>query len=310
MKHSSVQFSKSFDVAIPITFRFCGTGNAFSMVRVDGQEVFLACWDFHETYFDWWQSSSADDKKYYLCEQLMTVGDWITLEPGKAVDMEVMFGEYTGGIMSTMLTVEVEGEEYERNRQGGPILPAFKTEELSRDQIDEIMQFLPENEASLTNGPVFRDYALPEPNVDNEPEARISSTNSTVPLLAGDEENVPRVWNLLDGRSVEAEFLSQIGQRIILKNAKGKMIKMLSSGRIVEISDYIVGRSSFVQYHRGRKYSSYLVVVKDLRGKIITWETPKKWLIENYENLKEIPVGKFIDKSCTRVFPSPPGHFY
>ncbi len=36
-----------------ITFRFKRNGDAYKMVRVDGKEVFLVCWPFHETYFDW-----------------------------------------------------------------------------------------------------------------------------------------------------------------------------------------------------------------------------------------------------------------
>ena len=57
---------------------------------------------------------------------------------------------------------------------------------------------------------------------------------------------------------------------------------------------------------RGRKYSSFLVVITDSRGKIIAYKTPKKFLFENLENLKEVPLGKYFDKTCTRVGPTRP----
>ena len=88
----------------------------------------------------------------------MAVGNWITLKAGQPVEMEVMYGEWAGGAVAGMLLVEVEGEEYPESRQGGPILPAFRTEEFSQDMLEEIRKYLPEGEASLTNGPVFRDF--------------------------------------------------------------------------------------------------------------------------------------------------------
>ncbi len=86
-------------------------------------------------------------------------------------------------------------------------------------------------------------------------------------------------------------------------------------GKIVSLTDFIIkkgndNQGSLRQEHRGRKYSSYLVVVTDSRGKIIAHETPKKWLFENYENLKKIPVGKYFDKTCIRVGPTRPKTIY
>lgn len=156
--HFFVKYKGKLVYKEDIKFRFWGTGDAYMMVRVAGKEVFLACWPFQEEYFDWWQSSSADSRKYFLGNQVMAVGDWITLKAGQPVEMEVMYGEWAGGQVAGMLLVEVEGEEYPRSRQGGPILPAFKTEEFSQDMLEEIRKYLPEGEACLTNGPVFRDF--------------------------------------------------------------------------------------------------------------------------------------------------------
>jgi hypothetical protein len=73
------------------------------------------------------------------------------------------------------------------------------------------------------------------------------------------------------------------------------------SGQPVEVIDYQIQI-----YHRGREYSSFLVVVTDSRGKIIAYESPKKWLFENFDNLKQVPAGKCFDKTCTRVSPTRP----
>ena len=141
-----------------IKFRFWGVGDAYISVLVDGKHVLLNGWDGRLVQLDYWQSSDADSDKYYLSNQTMHVGDWIELKAGQPLDMQVFFGEWAGGQVSGMLLVEVDGVEYPQTRQGGPLLPAFKTEEFTRDQLEEIYKYLPEGECSLTNGPVFRDF--------------------------------------------------------------------------------------------------------------------------------------------------------
>ncbi|MDF7822451.1 hypothetical protein P4B35_00380 [Pontiellaceae bacterium B12227] len=141
-----------------IKFRFWGIGDAYVSVLVDGEHVLLNGWDGRLEQLDYWQSSDADNDKYFLANQTMHVGDWIELKAGEPVDMELFFGEWVGGQVSCCLLVEVEGVDYPQTRQGGPLLPAFKTEDFSRDQLEEIRKYLPEGECTLTNGPVFRDY--------------------------------------------------------------------------------------------------------------------------------------------------------
>ena len=66
------------------------------------------------------------------------VGDWITLEPGVPLDMEVLIAEIPGGGFGAMLCVQEKGVEYERSYGGGIVLPIFKTEEPSLDLVDGI----------------------------------------------------------------------------------------------------------------------------------------------------------------------------
>lgn len=141
-----------------IKFRFWGVGDAYMSVLVDGEHVLVNGWDSHLERLDYWQSTDADNDKYYLGNQTMRVGDWIELKAGEPKDMQLFFGEYVGGHVTCALLVEVDGVDYPQTRQGGPLLPAFKTEEFSLDQLEEIYKTLPRGECSLTNGPVFRDY--------------------------------------------------------------------------------------------------------------------------------------------------------
>ena len=141
-----------------IRFRFWGIGDAYMSVAVDNETVFLNGWEGRLEYLDYWQSLNADNDKYYLGNQQMKVGDWIELKAGEPRNMKVFFGEWRGGQVAGMLLVEVDGVEYPRTKQGGPLLPAFKTEEFTQDMIEQIYKYLPEGECTLTNGPVFRDF--------------------------------------------------------------------------------------------------------------------------------------------------------
>ena len=208
-----------------IKFRFWGTGDAYGMIRVDGDLNFLACWPFHQErdgYFSLWQSDSADSLKYFLGNQVMAVGDWIELKAGQPVDMEVLFGEWRGGQLAFMLLVEVDGVDYPRTRQGGPLLPAFKTEEFSRDQLEEIWKYLPKGECSLTNGPVFRDFKV----VANTPVELEGSASPEPTHGQEDSGNKMRQWMLEGGRTFNAEFVTYIGGKVSLKNKKGKLFKV------------------------------------------------------------------------------------
>ena len=142
-----------------IKFRFWGVGDAYVVVNVAGREVLINGWNGRLVYLNHWQTKyPTQSDTYYLGNQQMKVGDWIELKAGEPVEMKVIFGEWVGGQVSCILLVEVEGEEYPTSRQGGPLLPAFKTEEFTLDQIEEIYKHLPEGECTLTNGPVFRDF--------------------------------------------------------------------------------------------------------------------------------------------------------
>jgi hypothetical protein len=60
------------------------------------------------------------------------------------------------------------------------------------------------------------------------------------------------------------------------------------------------------EYPRGKKMAESLVLVRDERGEIIAYNTTKKWLYAHHGNLLEIPVGGWLDQTCTRRHPTSP----
>ena len=208
----------------PIKFRFWGMGDDVLLVRVNGEVVLSACWPDEN---GWganaiggtWQSDSPDSRMYYMGHNLADVGDWVTLEAGVPQDIEILIGEVPGGHFVAMLAVEVDGVEYEKGPQGNPILPMFKTAEPSLDLIETIHGNLVVGEVCVTNGPVFCDYDMQARAVTVEEES--------LPILEdGVPEDKMRMWTLLDGKTMEAEFVVVVGDKVLLKNSRGRQKKI------------------------------------------------------------------------------------
>ena len=211
-----------------IKFRFWGVGDAYIFVNVGGKEVLMSAWQFHHPWFGWWSSTAGGDRTYILGNQRMVVGDWIELKAGEPVDMKVLFGEWHGGAVTGMLLVEVDGVEYPTSRTGGPLLPAFKTEEFTWEDLTEISRFLPADECTLTNGPVFNDFYTPpsERKADVRFAAAETKDAQAEPSAPEPEPSPYRLWTMKDGRTVEAEFVTSVGGNLILETVKGKQAKV------------------------------------------------------------------------------------
>ncbi len=78
------------------------------------------------------------------------------------------------------------------------------------------------------------------------------------------------------------------------------------SGPPVLCYDYV----DWYEHKRGSKYGGYLITVTDVCGRIIAHEASSKWLFDNLENLRKLPIRVHFDKSCTRVFPPRPKGYY
>jgi hypothetical protein len=399
-----------------ITFRFWGHGDDVLAVRVDGEVVLDACWTDSNRGTDRivnWQTSSAQSRQYYLgnSQPKAAVGDWITLEPGDPKEIEIMLGEVPGGTFNCYLLVEEKGVEYEKSRQSMPILPIFKTQEPSLELIDVISEHMIKDEAMLSGGPVFCDYEVNALSARLDGVAAQAPPAEAAPEPAESENNPMRQWTPADGMPIEAEYLSVVGENVILKNARGRQIKLpiarlspaeqeyielanppqlsidfirTSSQETIPVTPYLpevppqllvyefgararqtstkpythglvmeyfaLGQqlldgnkyklldrnsTSFAllkendltfqftgkpvelmtyELHnarRGIKFSEYLVVISDKRGEIIGYKSSGKWLYENLQALRDLPLGAFLDSTGTRVHPTgPPSMYY
>ena len=217
-----------------ITFRFVGVGDGAMVVRVDGEIVLGSGWN--DIFEHVWRSSSADHNKYKMGSYWAGVGDWITLEPGVPLAMEVFMVE-GGGEGCLMLAVEEKGVEYERRAVGGPTFPAFKTAELSHDLLDAIYKYLVPGEVSLTNGPVFCDYGAVEKVENNTPEENVPS--ETILPEAEPTDPVLRTWSSMEGKTIEAKYIMVMGDKVVLDTAKGKKAKIPLSQLSEEDREYV-----------------------------------------------------------------------
>ena len=216
-----------------IRFRFWGFADDILVVGVNGEVVLNASWpgDSNGTYEiagKWTVKDPTDDYQYYYGPNYARVGDWIDLKAGEPFEMDVIIGEVPGGEFYCMLTVEVEGEEYERNKQQQPILPIFKTEEPSHLLADTIYRTMFKDEASVTNGPVFRDYNFSVSRTPKEaPPTRV---------ITKDKEM--RAWQVGE-REVEGEYIAKIGDQVVLRLENQKQVKVPYADLSDEDYDYI-----------------------------------------------------------------------
>ena len=57
---------------------------------------------------------------------------------------------------------------------------------------------------------------------------------------------------------------------------------------------------------RGEKLSESLILVVDQAGNTVAYDSSKNWLYQNLDKLKMLPVGAWLNRTCTRVHPTPP----
>ncbi|MDF7807200.1 SHD1 domain-containing protein [Pontiellaceae bacterium B12219] len=222
-----------------IKFRFWGHGDDILIVRVGGKIVLDASWE-SDSYgarliAGKWVSSATKNRQWYLGNNLAWGGDWIELKAGEPVEMEVLLGEQPGGNFCAMLLVEVDGAEYETNPQNQKFLPIFRTSETTRPIANAIMEHLVPGEADVLGGPIFRDYMAP-PRTNNTEEV---AQEEVEPQQEEEEASKMRVWTLKDGKAFEAEYISKIGDKVALRDGRGRQTKVPYSQLSQEDLDYI-----------------------------------------------------------------------
>ena len=98
----------------------------------------------------------------------------------------------------------------------------------------------------------------------------------------------------------------QVTDPFLLTRDNGWEYKFMSKREVV-LQNYLYGDGpSNGHQKRGRKYYGYLILLKDVQGKVIAVETSHDWLHEHLEKLNERSLGNYMDKICIRIFPTRP----
>jgi hypothetical protein len=213
-------------------FRFWGMGDNVLVVRVGGEVVF-DMWDQFQFAHD---GKASKPSGYHMAYWPAYYGPWFDLEPGVSLDMEVIFGETAGGLSSVMLCIEQEGVDYPENFESAPMLPIFKTARLSLDEVDAIYEYLMEDNYSVTNGPIFNDYGRSD---QDRPVAQVAESAAAIDPVEVAPQSSSRIWTLKSGKTVEAELVVKMGDKLVLKTARGKTVKVPVIEFSAEDLDYV-----------------------------------------------------------------------
>ena len=228
----------------PITFRFWGFGDDLLDVRVNGKMVLVANYPSPDglTIGDFWHSDAPESEMYFLSANAPAtkafVGDWITLQPGEEKNIEILIGEVPGGSFSAMLNVEVKGQTYKLNNQGGPLLPMFKTAKPSLALRDQILANLYPGDSDVMGGPIFTDFIEDEDTNTTEVASTETNKEETVATAKEEEEKPKDEWHLANGEIIKGEYRSLMGGNVILKTAK-KMVKIPKKDLTPEDQTYV-----------------------------------------------------------------------
>ncbi len=251
-----------------ITFRFWVNADEVLAIKLNNEIVAACTWrntttgeitfDAHSMAGLWETSDSMASGRYFIGNNRAIAGDWITLEPGVPVDMEMVLGD-NGVEACFIVAVEEKGVEYPKNSQGGPLLPAFKTAEFSRDMLDVIYKNLVDGEICLTNGPVFNDYgSSPKRMVKGSEPELLVEPNETVA-----ENQEYRIWNLVDGKSIDARFVTLVGGKVLFESKRGKQAK-------VSLDQFSSEDLDFIMLRRPPKLD--IDLIKDIKQKTFAME--------------------------------------
>ena len=141
-------------------YRFWSMADDVLLVRVNGELVLNGTWGPFQREVCDWNPQSKEHLEYYMGHIQASVGNWFTLEPGQVYDMELLCGEVNGGGTACMLLIEDEEESpyYSKREDGLPILPIFRTAEISEKVKTEVMYKVPVDEADFEGGEIFSVY--------------------------------------------------------------------------------------------------------------------------------------------------------
>ena len=104
-------------------WRFWGYGEEVCSVAVNGRNVLLSNWHEITTPSAGWSSPRGPGQP--AARGHLKAGDWLRLEKGQVIDLDVIIGERAGGVFAAFLLIEKRGADY-RMVNGQPVLPVFQ----------------------------------------------------------------------------------------------------------------------------------------------------------------------------------------
>lgn len=130
-------------------WRFWGYGEEVCSVAINGKNVLLSNWREITTPSVGWKSPELPGQR--AASGHIKAGDWIELEAGQVVDIDVLIGERGGGVFAAYLLIEKRGETYEKI-DGHPILPVFQLAPYDTPQPKSVK----EGPVIAKNGPIWK----------------------------------------------------------------------------------------------------------------------------------------------------------
>lgn len=127
------------------TYRFLGRADDMMIVAINRKVVLdasLGTTSKHLTKLNW--KSPEPQGPAIAAHRQPAYGDWVELKAGVPVDIDIIIGEWPGGVFNALLFYEKRGETYPK-LGGKPVLPLFQVAE-KKDASKEF----------LTDGPVWK----------------------------------------------------------------------------------------------------------------------------------------------------------
>ena len=105
------------------TYRFVGYADDILAVAVNSKTVCVG--GRSDMYMDSvWKSSDKPGARAFNGD--LVYGDWVTLKKEKPIDLDVLIGERPGGEFCAFLLYQKQGDTYQSDPKGHPILPVFQ----------------------------------------------------------------------------------------------------------------------------------------------------------------------------------------
>lgn len=206
-------------------FRFIVMADNYLVIRVNGKVVM----DYKNQFESAISTGPFKPTSYHLGHWFAYRSEWIELEPGVPQDVEFILGDYKGYLFASMVAIEEEGVDYPNTPlpQDNPQLPVFKTARLSPDLVEAVEKQMWKGHINLTDGPIFSDYDTGGSSTNAIETAEEDAT--AAPLTTMLKKQPIRLWTLNSGKTVEAEYVTLIGGKVVIKTKRGKTVKTPAS---------------------------------------------------------------------------------